>query len=265
MSQSRAYLDIVRRGVLPERLENPFIGDARDEVRNLGTPVGTVSVLVLGNRKDFERFAQVIGHRCEPQAIMPAVGAKTFFGVNNWRKILAHREEYEKGGGRLWGQEFRKFTQEKENYQDIVCVVSQGPYSGVERPDPGWAEESLNIRIWHEMTHIVCRKLYPENKHAVRDEVVADMMGLLKTYRSYDTELAAHFLGIQGGRILPSGRLRHYVKEPKEETAELCVRMIAELSRYAEGRMEKNTFEIFEILEEIERKKIGMIRDEMEI
>lgn len=112
--------------ILPESPDNPFVGDARDEVRNIDTPVGCVPVLVLGNRKDFERFSQAIGYRCEPRAIMPSVGDNTFFGVNNWRKILSHKEEYEKDGGRFWKLEFHEFTKNRENYQDIVCIVSQG-------------------------------------------------------------------------------------------------------------------------------------------
>lgn len=257
MSGRQEYLDIVRRGILPECPGNPFIGDSGDKILHIDTPVGEIPVLVLGNRKDFERFVLALGNRCEPKDIMPAVGAMTFWGVSNWRKILAHKAAYQEQGGKSWSQEFRLFTENKENYQDIICVVSRGPYSGVERKEPHWLEDSLNIRIWHEITHIICRKIYPENKQKIRDELVADMIGLLQTYHTYDTELAKRFLGIQEEKVLPEGRLWHYVKEtePEKELVESCVRIICELSQYIESR---SWTEVFEILDEVERRKIGL-------
>ena len=44
--------------------------------------------------------------------------------------------------------------------------------------DPDWLQKSQIIRKYHECTHFICRNLYPEKTDAVRDELIADAIGI---------------------------------------------------------------------------------------
>lgn len=255
-SYSANYLDYVRRGILPEKIDNPYMGSKYDEIRLCETPLGDKEVLVLGDRRDFIRFVQALGHRCEPVEIPDSVGAMTIFGVVNWRKFHKYKAEYFSAGGDDRKTEFKVFTSDSKNYKDTVMVVSYGPYSNVQRKHASWLEESLSIRIWHELTHLVCRTLYSDNKNAIRDEVVADMMGMLKTYGEYDRNLAKDFLGIEGNEILEGGRLWHYIKNGDPEGDTIYANNMIDILWDVCNNYQK--IDPFEILDIIERERIGI-------
>ena len=64
--------------------------------------------------------------------------------------------------------EFRRFTSVKENYLDMLAVLSRGPYSHVDASAAGCSEDewltlSDTIRKYHELTHVICRKQYPND------------------------------------------------------------------------------------------------------
>ena len=90
----------------------------------------------------------------------------------------------------------------------------------------------------------------PEFRHVpvLRDEVIADSIGLVAAFGRYDTALAARFLGVEGETFREGGRLSHYVKE--EELAAAVVRAKSLISDYA-GRIEKmqpEAADVFDLL-----------------
>lgn len=217
------------------------------------TPAGRAEVLRLGDREDFIHAYRALGYRCEPAEIPDSVGAAAIRGLINWEKIHDHRDAFLAGGGTDWDAEFRRFTADKTNYLDSVILLSGGDYSNVPAEAVGldegtWKEKSLTIRRYHELTHFVCRGLYPENIDALRDEVIADSIGLLAAFGRADTALARRFLGTEGGVFREGGRLSHYVKD--EELASAVTRANAMIDDYA-ARIEKartETADVFEIL-----------------
>ena len=77
-------------------------------------------------------------------------------------------------------------------------MLSWGPYSGVSAEAAGCSEEewlalSDTIRRYHELTHVICRRLYPEDVDPVRDELIADAVGLYAAY-GYGRSPYAHLL-----------------------------------------------------------------------
>lgn len=217
-SKSEAYKDIVLRGNLPNNYTSSFSGTEEDCIFQFFTPVGEAEVLYLANRKDFETCVQVLGYKCEPKDIPASMGAIYIGGINNWRKILAHKKEYLEAGNSDWNAEFKRFTSNAKNYKDTVLLVSKGNYSMVPASEAGYSEEewldnSLTIRIYHELTHLVCRKQYPGKENPLRDEIVADCMGICKALGYYNTLLAEKFLGVEGAHYRGGGRLENYVKE----------------------------------------------------
>ena len=74
-----------------------------------------------------------------------------------------------------------------------------------------WIRHSRIIRTWHELAHVVSGRLYPDNRESIRDEVVADCIGLTAAFGTYDLRLARLFLGITDERYRPGGRLENYL------------------------------------------------------
>ena len=220
ISKSSEYADLALHGGTLEggSLEGIYTGSPDDRLYTETTPAGSVEVLFLKMREDFERFYRVMAHRCEPVPVPRSMGAATIRGINNWRKIEAHKQAFLAGGGFNWSLEFGKFTSVKENYQDTVIVVTDGFYSalGYEKTQFGeeeWRGLSLIIRTHHELTHYVCGRMFPDIKHAVFDEILADCMGLVNAVGTYDTALAKAFLGVSPGGYREGGRLENYTKQ----------------------------------------------------
>ena len=191
------------------------------------TPAGSVTTVTLGDRADFELFLQIMAHRCMPTAIPRTQGAAILDGVINWSRIRAHRDEYLRSGGNPagWGAEFKRFTAVAGNYRDALIVLSVGPYSAIPAEAAGegeaeWLEHSHTIRKYHECTHFVCRRLFPDKVDAVWDELVADAVGLYAAYGRFDPALEERFLGISGGHYT-GGRLENYVADGLDRSEQL--------------------------------------------
>lgn len=214
---TEAYKDAVLRGK-PLSGVPDFSFSPKDRLGLEQTPAGEAEVLYLAERGDFEHAMRALAYRCEDVEILPSVGATTIRGLINWEKIRKHQQEYLAQGGENWGIEFRRFTADKCNYQDTLILLSAGEYSAVPASELGltaedWREKSVSIRKYHELTHFVCRSLFPEDIDEIRDEILADLIGLTAAFGRYDPALARRFLGIREGSAQEGGRLRHYVDE----------------------------------------------------
>ena len=249
---SEAYKNAVLRGVpLSGIPEFSLSGEDRFEI--VETPAGKAEVLTLWDRADFEHCIRALAHRCMNAEIPETMGASTISGLINWEKIRRHKAEYLAGGGEDWEEEFARFTKELKNYRDTIIVLSRGYYSALSPEKAGyppekWLELSLTIRKYHELAHFVSRALYPKHKEAVRDEVLADMNGIIAALGHFDEGLLARFLGITGEGVT-HGRLENYV--PKEElpaAAEKVRRMLSSLRETVRG--EQKPFEALLQLEE---------------
>ena len=249
------YKNAVLRGI--ELTGTPdFTLSDKDTFEIADTPAGTVEVLTLADRTDFEHCIRALAHRCENVALPPTMGASTISGLINWEKIRDHRKEYLASGGDDWDAEFARFTADRNNYRDTVIVLSSGNYSALSADDAGyeskkWLSLSHEIRKYHELAHFTSRRLFPDNRDAVRDEVLADMNGVIGALGHYDAELEGKFLGIRGGEYIPGGRLENYV--PSEELGE-AVKRVCSMLEYLEesctGRQEP-----FEYLMRLEKEK----------
>ncbi len=194
------YKKAVLRGE-PLCREPDFICSPKDKLETVETPVGKAEILFFAHREDFEHALRALAYRCEPVEIPASVGASTIRGLIDWEKIRAHKTEYLAEGGKNWSEEFKHFTADKTNYLDTIILLSKGNYSAVPARFVGlaeyeWDEKSLIIRKYHELTHFVCRTLCPHDIEPIRDEVIADLIGLVAAFDHYDPLLAKRFLGI---------------------------------------------------------------------
>ena len=238
------YKRIVECGELPEcRSLSHFNCCDDDMLFEEITPAGKVSVVTLHDRADFELFLQIIAHRCIPKPIPDTQGAAILDGVINWTKIRAHEKEFfEKNGPEAdWDSEFARFTSDRMNFKDALVVLSWGPYSAVSAERAGfpaeeWLELSNTIRKAHECTHFICRRLHPDKKDAVWDELVADAAGIFAAFGKFDLRLEELFLGIEGGKY-QGGRLENYIDgdmNRQEQLDALAPRIHSILLRFSE-------------------------------
>lgn len=244
------YKDTVLRGK-PVFREPEFIGSPEDSLSVIETPVGNVEILFLGNRQDFEHALRALAFHCEPVDIPGSVGANTIRGLINWQKIRSHKQEYILSGGRDWNEEFKKFTSNKKNYLDTIILLSSGYYSAIPASEVNlsendWRTKSVIIRKYHELTHYVCRSLYPQDVEPIRDEVIADMIGLMAAFDHYDSSLAKRFLGIEGAEFHRGGRLMHYTKNDNLSVAMKSAKNLIE--DLASKRFDYNSHDIFDLM-----------------
>ena len=218
------YSAIVGEGRDPETHDlSHFITSDEDSLTVEETPAGSVTVITLGMREDFVTFIRIMAKRCELADIPDTQGASTLDGVINWRKIERHREEYTASD---WDEEFRRFTSDRNNFKDVLIVLSVGPYSAIpatrlDIPADEWITLSGKIRRFHECTHFICRKLYPDKIDAVWDELVADAVGIYGAFGRFDAGMEKMFLGIEGNTYT-GGRLENYTEVDAALTDRIC-------------------------------------------
>ena len=251
--QTEEYQESVLGGKPLER-EPDFVCPEEIELSACDTPAGRAETVYFGLREDFVHAYRALAYRCEPADIPDSVGAGYIGGLINWEKIHTHRDEYLAAGGTDWEEEFGRFTSDRKNYRDSLILLSGGDYSNLSAGSVGlpaaeWKSKSLAIRKYHELTHFVCRALYPDNVDALRDEVIADAVGLVAAFGRYDTQLAARFLGVEGGVFREGGRLSHYVKDGELSAAvDRAQALIAEYAARIEKALPDSGGDVFALL-----------------
>lgn len=270
--RTELYHSVVRQGKLPQKLKElmrdglkGFKRSDKDRLFMQDTPAGQVQVIYLYEREDFIHFLQIMLYRCEETKIPQTMGAAAIRGVINWNKIWEHRKEFLEQGGSIlfWDREFKNFTKNKENYTENMIVLSRGGYSGLSFEQAGFAEEeweevSYKIRLYHECTHFICKTLFPHKKDPVRDEVIADCMGLLFATGEYDIALAGKFLGISKEGTYTGGRLENYVQDKAalSQTVSEIFYLIKDIAGYLQEYTGDNK-DFYKILSGLEEKFIA--------
>ena len=238
ISKTDEYKKVVLQGLETIGQPVPFICE-QIERYTCSTPAGEAEIMLVSDREDFEHLYHALAYRCEPVPIPASVGAVTISGVINWEKINSHKARYLSLGNTDWDDEFGRFTADRNNYCDTIILLSSGPYSSIpaERinmTEREWAEKSVVIRMYHELTHFICRKLYPEKKDVIRDEIYADCIGLIAAFGQYEPLLAKMFLGVEAEPYRKGGRLEHYAPECTEEDILTAERWIQEAEERAD-------------------------------
>ncbi|MCR5748074.1 MAG: hypothetical protein K6G03_10235 [Lachnospiraceae bacterium] len=239
-----------------------FSGDDEDEMIFEQTPAGEVLAVTLSKREDFEMFLNIMLNKCVIKEIPKTQGASILDGVVNWNKIHDHmdrfvRAEKEKGVTEPdYDAEFSRFTSDKKNFKDALIILSRGPYSAIKAEEAGFSEEewlelSHTIRRYHECTHFICRRLYPEKIDAIWDELTADAVGIYAALGRYDISLAETFLGIKEGKYT-GGRLENYIKDGEDiqKLSRRVHKVLLEFEEVLSGMQDKAPFEVAIFLEE---------------
>ena len=220
-----AYRRVVLRGETPEAQSlSHYRGDPADREEIAETPAGSVRVVTLGDRQDFELALRgLMAAKEGPLTPIPVSQGAATLTVFNWPRIHAHLARFPE---EVRSAEFKRFTAVRENYTDMLVVLSRGPYSHVDADAVGeteaeWLDHSDAIRRFHELTHVICRRLYPGDVSLIRDELAADAVGLFAAYGRFDPETEKLFLGIRDGHYA-GGRLGNYTDTPEILAGSVC-------------------------------------------
>ena len=220
------YRRVVLRGEMPKTKSlTHYRGDPADREELMETPAGSVRVVTLGNRQDFElALRSLMAARDGSQTPIPESQGAVMLTVFNWPRIHAHLAKFPEEERAV---EFKRFTAVRENYIDMLVVLSRGPYShvaadAVGETEEAWLGHSNTIRRYHELTHVICRRQYPGDVAPIRDELIADAVGLYAAYGRFDPMLERRFLGIDDDGRYTGGRLGNYTDTPEALTGAVC-------------------------------------------
>ncbi len=228
ISTTASYRALTRRGEFTEavkqteslKLQEP----AKLELRLHQTIAGKIPVIIASNREDFVALVRALTKKNEPQPIADSMGACIVAGYNNWDRINRYRSKWSDRKLLLpsesdWQLEFKKLILRKELYQDRFIILSRGNYSNVAADDlelavDQWQKLSLKIRLEHECTHYLTRRLLGSMRNNLLDEVIADYRGIVAANGSYLADWFLHFLGLEAADYRPGGRLENYRGTP---------------------------------------------------
>ena len=245
-----AYRRVVLRGEEPEAKSLAhYRGDPADREEVMETPAGSVRVVTLGNRQDFElALRSLMAAKDGPLTPIPASQGAAMLTVFNWPRIHAHLARFPEEER---AAAFKRFTAVRENYVDMLLLLSRGPYSHVPAAAVGeteneWLDHSDTIRRFHELTHVICRRLCPGDVAPIRDEMVADAVGLIAAYGRFDPETEKLFLGIRNGQYI-GGRLGNYTDAPEALTALVCA-ALERIRATIDNQTETEPFQLIPVL-----------------
>ena len=205
----------------PEATGLPLHRPEEVTLRMHETLAGRVPILVAPDRRDFESLVRALGARNEPDEVPPSMGACLVRGLNNWDRVRRFRAGWEAGNpGKTWDEGFRALVPRKELYQDRFILLSTGPYSDLPAAEAGLAEEewllaSHSVRREHEMTHYFTLRVAGSARNNLVDELIADYVGLVRTFGKYRSDLALRFFGLEAYPVCRAGsRLELYRGKP---------------------------------------------------
>ncbi len=258
ISQSDAYRAVTLRGEdVSVYIEATGLALNHPESMKLflhPTVAGRIPVIVISDRSDFVSLVQAISCRNEPKNVPPSMGACMVQGYNNWGRIWQAKTAWLRlNPAGDWSAEFFDFKEKKELYRDRLILLSEGAYSGVNAASPGideeeWLKKSLTIRLEHECTHYVTRRLLGSMQNNLFDELLADYRGIVAAFGEYR---AAWFLTFMGLELYPEyrgGRLENYRGEPPLSTGALSI-------------LRALVYKAATNLEAIERSIVGTLKD----
>ncbi len=154
---------------------------------------GRIPVLHMKDRAEFERLICEIFYKGQKREIPLSMGALT---IKGWKD--------------LFGQSHRAILL-SDGYYSAVLPEKIGLTSGE------WKKKSLILRRAHECAHYYTLRAYGFMNNALKDELIADAMGMIEAFGEYRHELFLHFMGLENyPEYRWGGRLQNYRPKDRE-------------------------------------------------
>jgi hypothetical protein len=229
MSTKNAYQLAVRKGITPENhtKNTGLILNAPEQLQLLvhQTPAGKIPVVIASGREDFVILLRALAMRNEPKRVPMSQGAAILVGYNNWDRIRTLRMRFEhqsreENPESAWRIYFKTIVPKKHLYQDNIILLSNDYYSGVSPAQLGlgeseWRKISVAIRLEHESTHYVTKRIYGSMQNNLLDELIADCIAIVTAIGYFDANWFLAFMGLENyPAYREGGRLQNYRGTP---------------------------------------------------
>ncbi len=158
---------------------------------------GRIPVMHMKDRGEFEKLICAIFYKGEKRTIPQSMGA---MAIKGWKD--------------LFGRPHR------------AILLSDGYYSAVPPEEVGleaseWIEKSFVLRRAHECTHYYTLRAHGFMNNALKDELIADAMGIIEAFGEYRANLFLRFIGLeQYPEYREGGRLQNYLPKDRQATKE---------------------------------------------
>ena len=152
---------------------------------------GRLPVLMTGDHRDFCNLDALLNGRQESMEIPLTVNAFTM--QTRAAGIFRHR----------------------------VLLLNRAPYSNISAGVMGlaeddWLDRSHRLRQRHECAHYETLRLFGSMRNHALDEILADTLGQIAAFGSFDANRQRVFFGLIRGKSTCTGRLSFYCKDLKE-------------------------------------------------
>ena len=153
---------------------------------------GRLPSVATASHKDFRQMEALLNARTEALELPPTVNAFTLEA--RAKAIFRHR----------------------------VLLLNSAPYSNIPAeklglPNQEWLERSHRLRLRHECVHYETLRLFGGMKNHAFDEILADGMGQIAAFGSFDADRQRIFFGLKRGGDACTGRLSFYCQNVRPE------------------------------------------------
>jgi hypothetical protein len=225
VSTTSAYQQAVRKGITPSNhtQHRGLILNFPERLKLVihQTVAGKIPVLIAHSREDFVTLLRALAMRNEPKRVPMSQGAAMLAGYNNWDRIHRLRTQFAQTSGeeyseQTWRIRFKEIVPQKHLYQDSIILLSTEYYSGVSPAQLGleasaWRKKSLTIRLEHESTHYVTKRIFGSMQNNLLDELIADCAGIIMAKGYFDANWFLSFMGLEHyPTYREGGRLQNY-------------------------------------------------------
>ena len=148
---------------------------------------GKLPVIATGSHRDFRQMEALLSDREEPRDLPLTVNA--FAMQARAESIFCHR----------------------------ILLLNRAPYSNIpaERlklSEDEWLERSHRLRLRHECAHYETLRLLGGMRNHALDEILADALGQIAAFGSFDAARQRLFFGLEKGEAVCTGRLFFYCR-----------------------------------------------------
>lgn len=158
---------------------------------------GRIPIMHMKDREEFEKLICAIFYKGVKRDIPKSMGA---MAIKGWKD--------------LFGKPHR------------AILLSDGYYSAVAPGDIGlkeedWLQKSFLLRRAHECAHYFTLRAYGFMNNALKDELIADTMGMIEAFGEYRADLFLRFMGLENYPLYrEGGRLQNYLPKDRQPTQE---------------------------------------------
>lgn len=138
---------------------------------------------------------------------------------------------------------FTMQTKAKPIFHHRILLLNRAPYSNIPAEKMGlseedWLERSHRLRMRHECAHYETLRIFGNMKNHALDEILADALGQIAAFGSFDGDKQRIFFGLTRGEETCTGRLSFYCQEVEEKERPKIYKAVDEVLDAVAGELD---------------------------